>query len=132
MSNVDEEIEAFEQFPIDDQIEALKYMINNFDAHLKDYNLMVRSYMKEQDMEVVKRETFKATNKSEAFKEVYYDNRSKKWLPEVVKLINAKPTFIALGVPHLIGEAGLVNLLIKEGYTVEPVLIDFAPAKTSN
>ncbi|QSE98483.1 TraB/GumN family protein [Fulvivirga lutea] len=132
LSDVDEEIAAFEQFPIEDQIEALKYTINNFDDHLSDYNKMVRAYMKEQNMEVVKEETFKATNESEKFKEVYYDNRTEKWLPDVVKLIKSKPTFFALGVPHIIGESGLVSLLEKEGYTITPVIIDFAPAKTSN
>lgn len=132
LSDVNEEIEAFRQFPIEDQIEALKYTINNFDDHLKDFNYMVRNYMKEQNMGVVKEETFKATNKSEAFKKVYYDDRSKKWMPEIEKMINSKSTFFALGVPHIIGEMGLVSLLIKEGYTVTPISIDFAPAKTSD
>lgn len=36
-------------------------------------------------------------------------------------IMNAAPTFVAVGAGHLPGEYGLLNLLKKKGYTVEPV-----------
>lgn len=132
LSNVDEEIEAFKQFPAQDQIEALKIAINDFDEHLRGYRRMVRAYMKEQKLDVVTDETLKATNNSEVFKKAYFDDRSKAWLPQIKKFMNGNPTFFAIGVPHMTGDNGLVNLLKAEGYSVEPVVLDFVPAKTSN
>lgn len=132
LSNIDEEIEAFDKFPMEDQIEALKYMINNFDRHMQDYKKMVRDYHKEQNLESVKKVTFKATNESEAFKKAYYDDRTLEWIPEIKKIIKSKSAFIALGAPYLVGEQSLVELLRKEGYSVTPMIIDFVPAKTSN
>lgn len=131
LSSIEEEIKAFEQFPIEDQVEALKYTVNNFDQHLKDYDNMVNAYLKEQNLYEVKDETFKATNKSQAFKKVYYDDRTKAWLPQIKKQIKAKPTFLALGAPYLIGENGLIDMLKTEGFSVEPVSIEFVPPKTS-
>ena len=125
LSTIEEEIMAFEQFPIKDQVEALKYTVNNFYQHLIDYKKMAEAYLEAQDLEKVKEETFKATNESQAFKKVYYDDRTMAWLPEVERLIQSKPTFIAVGVPHLVGDEGLIRLLKKKGYTVSPVSVVF-------
>lgn len=132
LSNIEEEITAFQQFPIEDQVEALKYTVNNFKAHIQGYQQMVNAYLREQDLEDVKRETFKATNKSQAFKKVYYDDRTRAWLPKLEKQMKSKPTFISLGAPYLIGENGLIEMLQAKGYSVEPVTVDFVPPKTSN
>lgn len=127
LGRVQEEIEAFEQFPIEDQVEALKYTVNNFDQHIEDYKKLVDDYLIEQDMVKVKDETMKATNESKAFKKVYYDARVKNWMPEIRTLIDNKSTFIALGVPYLVGEVSLLELLKEEGYTVTPLNVDTAP-----
>lgn len=132
LSDVDEEIAAFAQFPIEEQMVALKYAINNFDDHIKGYKRMVRAYMKEQKLDIVSEETFKATNNNLAFKKAYFDDRNEQWMPQIKKLISAKPTFIALGVPHLTGDSGLIKILNDQGYNVEPVILNFVPAKTSN
>ncbi|MEM7109438.1 MAG: TraB/GumN family protein [Bacteroidota bacterium] len=132
LSNIEEEIAAFRQFPIEDQVEALKYTVNNFEEHLRGYREMVNAYLKEQNLDDVRNETFKATNKSQAFKKVYYDDRTKDWLPQLEKQMKSKSTFVALGAPYLIGEKGLIEMLQSSGYTVEPIPVEFVPPKTSN
>lgn len=47
--------------------------------------------------------------------------RNHKWMKYIPNLINKKASFIAVGVGHLPGEDGLINLLRKEGYKVDPV-----------
>ncbi len=125
LSTIEEEINAFKQFPIEDQVKALKYTVNNFYQHLIDFNKMVSAYLDQQDLEWVKEETFKATNESQAFKKVYYNDRTMAWMAKVEQLIRSKPTFLALGVPHLVGDEGLIRLLIAKGYTVSPVSVTF-------
>lgn len=120
---IQEEIDAFEKFPIKDQVEALKYTVNNFDQHLKDYDKLVKYYIEDESLEKVKDETLKATNESKPFQQVYYTDRIKNWYPEIKTTINSNSTFIALGAPFLAGDAGLIEMLKNEGYAVKPVTV---------
>ena len=43
------------------------------------------------------------------------------WLTKMPGIMNEKPTLFAVGAGHLLGENGVLNLLYKAGYTVEPV-----------
>lgn len=45
--------------------------------------------------------------------------RNFKWMEHIPSLIREQPSFIAVGVRHLPGENGLIDLLRKEGFTVE-------------
>ena len=47
--------------------------------------------------------------------------RNMNWITKLTGLIKDKTTFIAVGVRHLPGENGLITLLQKEGYKVDPV-----------
>jgi uncharacterized protein YbaP (TraB family) len=49
------------------------------------------------------------------------EGRNLKWMEHIPSLIKEKPSFIAVGARHLPGKYGLINLLRKEGYIVEPV-----------
>jgi len=53
--------------------------------------------------------------------EVLLKNRNIAWIKKLPLLIKNKSAFIAVGVGHLVGEWGLINLLQKEGYTVTPI-----------
>jgi len=48
-------------------------------------------------------------------------NRNRKWIPVMEKMMNVKPTFFAVGAGHLGGEKGVISLLRRAGYSVEPV-----------
>ena len=49
-----------------------------------------------------------------------YD-RNKTWVQKLAAIMKAAPTFVAVGALHLPGDKGLLNLLKKQGYTVEAV-----------
>lgn len=57
-----------------------------------------------------------------------YNNLLKKrndaWMPKIYELIHQKPTFIAVGALHLVGEDGVIYQLRKKGYQVKPVKVD--------
>lgn len=53
--------------------------------------------------------------------ESFLDDRNRKWLPEIGKLITEQKTFIAVGAGHLGGPNGLIRLLLAAGYTLKPV-----------
>jgi len=48
-------------------------------------------------------------------------NRNKAWAEKLPAIMKAAPTFVAVGALHLPGEKGLLNLLKRQGYTVEAV-----------
>lgn len=47
------------------------------------------------------------------------DQRNLNWLDDIEKLIQHDRAFIAVGMGHLGGKRGLINLLRQKGYTVE-------------
>ena len=49
------------------------------------------------------------------------DDRNKRWIPAIEERINERSTFIAVGVAHLPGKNGVIELLKGEGYKVKPV-----------
>ncbi len=48
-------------------------------------------------------------------------NRNKNWIPKLENWMQEKSLFIAVGAGHLAGDEGVINLLKRQGYTVEPV-----------
>jgi uncharacterized protein len=54
---------------------------------------------------------------------VMLDDRNKKWMEQLPRLMKEQQTFVAVGALHLAGENGLVNLLRRDGYTVTPVQV---------
>lgn len=50
------------------------------------------------------------------------DKRNENWLKRLPALMASKPLFVAVGALHLPGPNGLIELLRKAGYTVEPQL----------
>jgi uncharacterized protein YbaP (TraB family) len=47
--------------------------------------------------------------------------RNLQWMEHIPYLIEEKPSLIAVGVGHLIGDCGLIKLLREKGYKVQPV-----------
>lgn len=54
--------------------------------------------------------------------------RNPNWMPQLKKLMNEK-TMVAVGVAHLYGPHGVINLLKKEGFDVHPVESHFGGDK---
>lgn len=47
--------------------------------------------------------------------------RNRNWIPVMADMMKQRPTFFAVGAGHLAGEEGVIALLRKAGYTVEPL-----------
>lgn len=53
--------------------------------------------------------------------EALLKNRNLNWVKKLPNLFNEKSQFIAVGAGHLLGEFGILNLLKKLGYQIEPI-----------
>ena len=47
--------------------------------------------------------------------------RNRHWLPQILQVLPKQPTFIAIGIGHLVDDTGIIIQLRQHGYTVEPV-----------
>ena len=59
---------------------------------------------------------------SDQYEDILLNDRNKKWVKELKEIMKKESVFVAVGAGHLTGEYGLINLLKKEGYTVEPLV----------
>ena len=57
----------------------------------------------------------------DSMNDVLLDNRNKRWIPMIEKMISEKSTFIAVGAGHLGGPKGVLRLLEAQGYTLTPI-----------
>lgn len=103
------------------QAETLVCFINNIDENLKLAKELTAAYMAQDLKTLEKISDSELCGMSQQEEEAMIDNRNKKWAEMLPEIMNAAPTFVAVGVLHLPGESGLLNLLKQQGYTVEPV-----------
>ncbi|HEY5392984.1 MAG TPA: TraB/GumN family protein, partial [Hanamia sp.] len=59
---------------------------------------------------------------SEKYDDLLLKDRNKNWVEQLNTIMKRESVFVAVGAGHLVGENGLVSLLRKEGYTVEPLV----------
>jgi uncharacterized protein YbaP (TraB family) len=98
-------------------IDDIEKNVNSGDNETKE---LMKAY-NEQDLE--KLETM--INKNEIGMSNYADillyNRNRNWVKKLKKLLPDQTLLIAVGAGHLPGTLGVIELLRKEGYKVEPI-----------
>ena len=57
----------------------------------------------------------------EKFTEIMLYRRNEDWIQKLSLIMPNGPVVVAVGAGHLPGERGVINLLRKAGYKVEPV-----------
>ena len=76
------------------------------------------SLFKKQDIDALE-ETMNEFNPDQ--KEELLTNRNVRWAKEIPTIISKGPTFFGVGAAHLGGEMGVLQLLRKQGFVVEPI-----------
>jgi uncharacterized protein YbaP (TraB family) len=62
---------------------------------------------------------------SENFEKVFITERNKTMAKNFIKIIQKQDCFCVVGAAHIAGESGVIELLRKAGYTVEPVIFEW-------
>lgn len=119
LETVNEQMDAIDAQPLDSQIISLQKMVLNFDSTKNMMNEMIEVYKKD-DAELLYK--YVQDQGADGVNEkVLLINRNKNWIPKLKKIMQEKPSFIAVGGGHLGGKTGVLALLRAEGYTVKPV-----------
>jgi len=133
LEDVSVSIEKFSSIPTDRLLEAIDIRIEHFDAMQAQISELARRYYEGDTASVLayaNEDQLSAYYSEEA--KAYWDDwfvrqilteRNHLWMPELIPLLEAGNSFIAVGALHLFGEEGLLNLLEKEGYQLTPIIL---------
>lgn len=122
LESIEREAQALNAFSIDDQKVALLHSIEHFDKQKEEFKKLMADYPK-GDLDEIFEFTLHPLENNPAFINEFYFRRNEEWVPKIEKMMKDDKTFTAVGVAHLEGEKGLLNLLKTAGYTLTPLEI---------
>lgn len=101
--------------------QLVKFLSRAKEDILKEHRMIADTYLTPDfdKMEAMNKSYF--LEYGEAYMKMLLDNRNIQWMPAIEASIKTNPSFIAVGAAHLVGENGLIELLKRQGYKVEPV-----------
>ena len=122
LETVTEQLNVFDAIPYQDQMnELVKTAKSDLDKDRNELNKMLELY-KTEDVEAMYTFTQQSENVlTSKFDEELLNSRNQNWIARISKIADNKATFFGVGAAHLGGEKGVINLLRKYGFTVEPV-----------
>ncbi|HEY0046568.1 MAG TPA: TraB/GumN family protein [Flavobacterium sp.] len=122
LETIQDQLAIFDAVPYQTQVDELMRSVRDgFAADKKEMLKMIEVY-KSADLNAMLKMMDESPNKlSSGFQDVLLTGRNKKWIPKIEEIAKATPTFFGVGAAHLGGENGVIALLKKKGYKVEPV-----------
>ena len=114
-----EQLDVLESIPADSVVSQLMEAIQNNNPNDSEFQKLITAY-KNQDLPALYSLLTTTKDLSEDMG-VFLDDRNKKWIPRMADKMKSCSVFFAVGAGHLYGQMGVINLLRKEGYTVEPL-----------
>ncbi len=123
LETIEREAQALNAYPMADQLTALSHSVENFAALKDEFKKLMADYPK-GELEEIFQYTLHPIENNPVFVNEFYTKRNAEWMEKIKKMMAQAPSFIAVGVSHLEGDDGLLALLRKEGYTLEPVAVE--------
>lgn len=114
----------YNSYSLQRQAQLLMCTLNNLDEEVASLQKLTDAYMKQDLNATLKISEERKGNQCDprpGEEDILIYNRNATWAKELPEIMETAPTFIAVGALHLPGEKGLLNLLKKQGYKVEPV-----------
>jgi len=105
------------------QAEMLIEVIEDKGSQSTDSFKKLNQYYAEQNLNELAKMGLDGENMKQSEYDALLKNRNDAWMPQIYKLIQEKPVFIAVGALHLVGKDGLIYQLRKKGYKVNPLKI---------
>ena len=126
LETVADQMHVFDEIPYSAQAEQLVEMITELEANpdsgTEEFAELVEQYLS-QDIEAMVEMTDEEYGDIDDAADLLLNNRNRNWIDKISKYAKDQPTFFAVGAAHLGGESGVIRLLIKEGYTLTPIIL---------
>lgn len=117
LETVAEQMEAMESIPTDSIINQMIRIAKGEKSDNADVASLINAY-KKQDLNALNKLIVKGSSEMGMDGAILIDNRNKKWITPMSKMMAEKPTFFAVGAGHVYG---LLQLLRDAGYKIEAV-----------
>lgn len=111
---------VFDSIPYEWQAQELLKNIDSFPAYKKEFETMLELY-KNQQLDQMQDIVSKSEFGSDQYADLLLNNRNKNWVGQLKEIMKSESVFVAVGAGHLPGDTGLITLLRKAGYKVEPL-----------
>jgi uncharacterized protein len=117
------QLSIFDSIPYKLQAEQLAAYIAHQDsgANAKDDFAKMENAYKSQDLKRLEELTLEDDMGISRFTDLLLYNRNRAWVAKMQTIMPGSSLVFAVGAGHLPGELGVLNLLKKKGYKVEPV-----------
>lgn len=119
-----EQIDAIDQISLREQINMLRSYFSDGSIILDhDADALIDAYIS-QNIEEMYRLSISEPGLPSNFVNIFIHDRNSRMTKRLIKLSKKESVVHAVGAAHLGGPFGIIALLKKQGYTVEPVLFD--------
>lgn len=119
LERIDDQVAVFDAIPDSAEILSIMNMIGSIDEQRVEFNRMVAFY-RNQDLKALYKLMIESPEMLGS-QELLLDRRNQHWIPVMESAMKKSLTFFAVGAGHLPGNKGVIELLRKQGYTVNPV-----------
>jgi uncharacterized protein YbaP (TraB family) len=121
LESIQDQLNMIDKIPYDEQVDDLLQMAKATDEkNSQSLDDMIKFY-EAKDLNGLMNYMSAQESNMNLYTEDFLDNRNKNWISVIEEKAKEQPTFFAFGAAHLAGANGVVNLLRKAGYQVEPV-----------
>ncbi|MDB5232564.1 MAG: lipoprotein [Chitinophagaceae bacterium] len=119
LENIADQVAVFEKIPYKLQAEMLAESLLKTDSTKNSFEKLLTLY-REKDLPALSA-MMQEDKSMEAYGDIMLDDRNKNWVPVISKQVKTQPTFFAVGAAHLAGNNGVISLLRKQGYILQPI-----------
>ncbi len=113
-----DQINLLQSLPADSVAAELMDAVNNFAKSRAEYRQLMDAY-KRQDINKLYHLMVVSGGMGDHL-DAFLDDRNRKWISKMVQKMSTDAFFFAVGAGHLPGKNGVISLLRKAGYSVEP------------
>jgi uncharacterized protein YbaP (TraB family) len=111
---------VFDSIPYEWQAKELLKSIDSFSVYKDEFDKMLALY-KTQQLDSMESMIDKSEFGADKYGDLLLTDRNKNWVKQLKTIMKSESVFVAVGAGHLLGNTGLINLLKKAGYKVEPL-----------
>lgn len=112
---------VFDSIPYEWQAGELLKNIDSVAFYKNEFRTMLRFY-KNQQLDSLEALINKPDEDAGKYNDLLLTSRNRNWVATLDEVMKKESVFVAVGAGHLAGEEGLITLLKKKGYRVQPLV----------
>ncbi|SHN28499.1 hypothetical protein SAMN04488057_11669 [Cyclobacterium lianum] len=117
LESVEDQLSLFDLIPLEEQYRSFYTYADNLEKGKEEFRKLIASY-REEDISALL-DLVSESPEYRDYKDVLLDQRNQNWIDPMESLMKSGSMFFAVGAGHLAGDTGLIQLLKREGYSVE-------------